>query len=237
MMSEMPRTPWRRTSSATRKASVTGSEASTASRRLRARERGSFFVFFGKKVFEKRGRVFLRLIRVRSCRFFRPFVPLDLLFLARITKQKHGKANLPVVGDDDERVDRAPQRLDRLARLRRALPPLERERRRDDRDGQHAGGARRRGDDGRGSGTRAAAHARGDEHHVGALEHLFQGLLGLGRRAGADRGVASGAEAAGELRPDLDLVGGEQGGGGEGLEGERKRGRGRGKKGEFFSFS
>ena len=49
MMSEMPRTPWRRTSSATRKASVTGREASTASRRLSKKkiEKEFFFFFFG----------------------------------------------------------------------------------------------------------------------------------------------------------------------------------------------
>jgi len=61
MMSEMPRTPWRRTSSATRKASVTGSEASTASRRLRARERGSFLCFLGKRFLKREAAFFSAL--------------------------------------------------------------------------------------------------------------------------------------------------------------------------------
>jgi hypothetical protein len=77
-------------------------------------------------------------------------------------------------------------------------------------------GALRLGDAGdhRGAtGAGAPALAGGDEHHVGALEDLFQ-LLGvvLGRLA-ADLGVGAGAEPAGQLAADVQLdvgVGGQQ---------------------------
>ena len=57
-----------------------------------------------------------------------------------------------------------------------------------------------------GAGTRAAAHAGGDEHHVGALQrlgHLIAALLG---GLAAHVGVRAGALAAGELFADLDLI-------------------------------
>ena len=61
------------------------------------------------------------------------------------------------------------------------------------------------GDDRRGAGAGAAALARGDEHHVGALEHLFD-LVGVGLGGGlADLGVAAGAETPGELPADVEL--------------------------------
>ena len=231
MMSEMPRTPWRRTSSATRKASVTGREASTASRRLSKKkiEKEFFFFFFwgGVRFFEvvrKTIPTFFSSVRVPflsrlfSTHLLSLSLSLSLSSPSRIAVKRSTKnTNSPVVGDDDERVDRAAQRLDRLARLRRALPPFEREGRRDDRDRQHARGARRRGHDGRGPGPGPSAHPGGDEDHVGPLEHLLEGLFRLGRGARADLRVAAGAEAAGQLPADLDLVGRGQRGGGEGL--------------------
>ena len=58
---------------------------------------------------------------------------------------------------------------------------------------------------GRAAGAGAAALARGDEHHVGALEHLFDLLaVGLGRLA-PDLGVAAGAEPACQLTADVEL--------------------------------
>ena len=61
------------------------------------------------------------------------------------------------------------------------------------------------GDDRRAAGAGAAALAGGDEHHVGALEHLFD-LVAV-RLGGlpADLGIAAGAEAAGELATDVEL--------------------------------
>ena len=58
---------------------------------------------------------------------------------------------------------------------------------------------------GRRAGAGAAALARGDEHHVGALERLLDVVAGLGRRALADVGVGAGAEALGELVADVQL--------------------------------
>ena len=58
---------------------------------------------------------------------------------------------------------------------------------------------------GRGAGAGAAALAGGDEDHVGALQRLLDLVAALGRRAGADLGVAAGAEAAGQLLADRKL--------------------------------
>src|SRR5213076_959994 len=61
--------------------------------------------------------------------------------------------------------------------------------------GDHAGRA----------GARAAAHAGGDEHHVGVLDQLGQLRPALVRRVPALGPVAARAEAAGQLAPDVDL--------------------------------
>ena len=61
------------------------------------------------------------------------------------------------------------------------------------------------GDDRRAAGAGAAALARGDEHHVGALEHLFDLLAVLLGGLAADLGVGAGAEPAGELTTDVEL--------------------------------
>ena len=57
----------------------------------------------------------------------------------------------------------------------------------------------------RGAGSGAAALAGGDEDHVGALERLLDVVAALGRGAGADLGLAAGAEAAGQLLADREL--------------------------------
>ena len=71
-------------------------------------------------------------------------------------------------------------------------------------DGEDAEFARDLGDDGRGAGAGAAAHAGGDEHHVRAgemiadlVDHLFGG-------GAADFGLRAGAETLGHLRAHLD---------------------------------
>ena len=56
------------------------------------------------------------------------------------------------------------------------------------------------GDERRAAGARAAALARGDEHHVGALQHLFDLLAVLLGGLPADLGIGARAETARELR-------------------------------------
>ena len=71
-------------------------------------------------------------------------------------------------------------------------------------DGEDAHLARGLGNDGRGPGAGAAAHAGGDEHHVGAGEmvaNFVDHLLGRGR---ADVRLRTRAEALGDLRAHLD---------------------------------
>ena len=58
---------------------------------------------------------------------------------------------------------------------------------------------------GRRPGAGAAALAGGDEHHVGALHHLLDLLVVRLGGAAPDLGVAAGAEAAGEVTPDVEL--------------------------------
>ncbi len=86
-----------------------------------------------------------------------------------------------LVGDDDQRVDDLLQFRDALLGRLHAAAAFEVERLGDDADGEDALLARRGGDDGRRTGAGAAAHAGGDEHHVGAVEELQdfrQRLLG-----------------------------------------------------------
>ena len=61
------------------------------------------------------------------------------------------------------------------------------------------------GDDRRGAGAGAAALARGDEHHVRALQRLLDLIARLGRRAHADVRIGAGAEPLGELVADVEL--------------------------------
>src|SRR5205814_4054193 len=98
------------------------------------------------------------------------------------------------------------QALDALFGLARALGALEIERPRDHADGQRAdlvlGDLRH--DRGR-SGAGAAALARRDEDHVGALERLLDVVARLSRRAEPDLRVGAGPEALGELMADVQL--------------------------------
>ena len=112
-----------------------------------------------------------------------------------------------VVGDGDERVDLVAQQLGRLLGVETATGALPRERLGHDADGQGTHVARDLGDDGCGAGAGPTTHAGGDEDHVGVTEGVGD-LLGvfLGG-ALADGGVAAGAETAGDLVADADLVG------------------------------
>src|SRR6185312_2027071 len=82
---------------------------------------------------------------------------------------------------------------------------LECERLRYDADGERLELPPQFGDDRRGAGTRAAALARGDEDHVGALQRLLQLVAALLGGREADLGIRAGAEAARRLRADVDL--------------------------------
>ena len=60
-------------------------------------------------------------------------------------------------------------------------------------------------DDRRAAGARAAALARGDEHHVGALQHLFDLLAVLLGGLATDLGIGARAEPPRELAADVEL--------------------------------
>ena len=98
------------------------------------------------------------------------------------------------------------QLLDAGLGLHRAAPALEGERPGDHADGERAERLGDLGDDRRGTGPGAAALAGGDEHHVGALEHLLDLLAVLLGRLATDLGVAAGAEPAVSSRPMSSLT-------------------------------
>ena len=110
-----------------------------------------------------------------------------------------------VVLDHDQRVDAVAQRLDPCLGLLGAQLALERERPRDDADGERAELAADLGDDRRAARAGAAALAGGDEDHVRALERLLQLVAALLRGGEADLRVGAGAEPARRLRADVDL--------------------------------
>ena len=86
-----------------------------------------------------------------------------------------------------------------------AAAALEAERPGGDADGERAGGLGHLGDDRAAAGAGAAALAEGDEHHVGALQHLFDLVAVVLGGLAADLGVGPGAETAGDLAPDVEL--------------------------------
>ena len=74
-----------------------------------------------------------------------------------------------------------------------------------DADGERAEALGDLGDDRGRAGAGAAALARGDEHHVGALDGLLDLLAVLLGGLAADLGVAAGTEAAREVATDVEL--------------------------------
>ena len=117
-----------------------------------------------------------------------------------------------LVGDDDQRVDVALQFLDPGFGRAHAAGALEQERFGDNADGEHAHAARRFGDDRRGAGAGAPAHAGRDEAHVDALEcalDIGDGFFGCGL---AHFGPRACAKAAGDVGPELDALFGRAGG-------------------------
>ena len=116
-----------------------------------------------------------------------------------------------LVRDRDQRVDGLAQRADAVLRLHAPPLPFEGERLRDDGDRERAELRGQRGDDRRGAGAGAAAHAGGDEDHVGAAEGLEDAIGVFQRRLLADFGIGAGAQALGQLGPDLNLGRGQRG--------------------------
>src|SRR5258708_35923090 len=84
-----------------------------------------------------------------------------------------GDRQEPVIRYDAQGVDFAGEPLDPRGGLRGTALALKAERPGDDADGERAERPRDLGDEGRAAGPCAAPLASGDEHHVGALEYLF----------------------------------------------------------------
>src|SRR5262249_18653417 len=109
-------------------------------------------------------------------------------------------------GDDDQRVDLAPEAFDALLRGGHPLLALELERLGDGANGEGAdlllGDL---GDHRRGARAGPTTLAAGDEDHVRALEGVLHLIARFGGRAGPDLGVGTGAEALGEVVADADL--------------------------------
>ena len=112
-----------------------------------------------------------------------------------------------LVGDDDKGIHLAAQLLDALLRLGHAAAALKAEGLRHHTHGEDTGLPRDLRHHRGCAGAGAAAHARGDEHHVGVLQrlgHLVAALLG---RLASHVGVGACALAAGELLTDLNFIG------------------------------
>ena len=110
-----------------------------------------------------------------------------------------------LVGNHDHGVDALEQFLQSALGLLHAALAFERERARDDGDGEDAHLAGQRGDHRRRAGAGAAAQAGGDEDHVGAFERLDD-LFGIFERgAAAHVGIGARAQAGGEPHAELQL--------------------------------
>ena len=114
-----------------------------------------------------------------------------------------GDAKQILVRNDDQRVDEFFQLLDALFRDAQTALAFEGKRLRHDADGEDAHLARDPRDDGRRTRAGAAAHARGDEHHVALIEEAFDLVGAFFRRCPADIGTRSGAKALRQLSADL----------------------------------
>jgi hypothetical protein len=108
-----------------------------------------------------------------------------------------------LVRDDQQRIDHLVQLGDAGLGGAHAAAALEMERLGHDADGEDAHVARGLGDDGSSTGAGAAAHAGGDEHHVGAREMVAQLVDHLFGRRGADVRLRAGAEALRDRRAHL----------------------------------
>ena len=111
----------------------------------------------------------------------------------------------PVVGDDDQGVDLLAQLADAVLGLPRPALALEHEGPRDHADRERPELLGELRDDRRGAGAGAAALARRDEDHVGALDRVAQLVLALDGRLIADVGVGARSQAPRDLAADVDL--------------------------------
>ena len=110
-----------------------------------------------------------------------------------------------LVRDDDQRVNVLVELVDAAQRLLEALLALERERTGDNADRQDAHLAGDLRHDRSRARAGAAAHAGGDEYHVGVLQRRSDLVLALLRCLAADLRVCARALALGQLFADLDL--------------------------------
>ena len=108
-----------------------------------------------------------------------------------------------LVRDRDQRVDRLGELREAELGAARALPALEEERLGHDADRERALFTRELRDDRRRAGAGAAAHAGGDEDHVGAADELLDALVILQRGLAAVLGIGAGAEAARDRVADV----------------------------------
>ncbi len=109
-----------------------------------------------------------------------------------------------LVRDDDQRIDVAVQLVDAVLGEPRAAVAFEGERLGDDADGQDTLLARGPRDHGRRAGAGAAAHARGDEHHVRAAQMVVDLVEALFGGGAADFRMRARAEAFGHRDAQLD---------------------------------
>ncbi len=127
---------------------------------------------------------------------------LEQHLVARLEHVEHrgllvGHGEETVVRDDDQRVDLLTHLLDAVLGLHRAAPSLEAERPGDDADGERAGRLGDLGHDRTRTGAGPAALAQGDEHHVGAAEHLFDLVAVILGGLAADLGIRARRRAHG----------------------------------------
>ncbi len=111
-----------------------------------------------------------------------------------------------IVGNGDEGVHLLLESFDALISHLPTAAALEGERLGDHADGQRPRLSGEAGNDRRGACTGAATHPSGDEHHVGAIDHLKKVIARLLGRFGADDRIATGAQALGELVADAHAV-------------------------------
>lgn len=119
-----------------------------------------------------------------------------------------GRMLEPFIGDDNEGIDLALKLFNALFRLLHAAAALKAERLGDNADGQNTHLAGDLGHNGRAARTGSAAHAGGDEHHIGVLQRLGDLCAALFRALAADLGIAARTLTVRQLLADLDLIGG-----------------------------
>ena len=95
--------------------------------------------------------------------------------------------------------------VDAMAGMLHANPALEGEGFRHDADCECADFACDLSHDGCRAGTRSAAHAGGDEDHVGTLEEFAKSISRFERRGPTPIGIRAAAEATRDLRSELDF--------------------------------